>query len=77
MLLEIKKLPGITMVGKLPLGLERGGFYLNLEKMLFITFDAHAINFYTDAQVFHVYFEQEAMKEFERLKKLIMEHCVK
>ncbi|MGK5095287.1 hypothetical protein WDW89_25155 [Deltaproteobacteria bacterium TL4] len=72
MFLEVKNIPGLSVVGKAPIGMEHGGFYLNLSHMLFVKIEKNTINFYTNELVFHLYFEKEAMAEYERLKKIIL-----
>ena len=72
MFLEVKPVPGLSVVGKIPIGMEHGDFYINLSHVLFIRFEKHTINFYTDEVVFHLYFEDEAMAEYERIQKIIL-----
>ncbi|MBF0237291.1 MAG: hypothetical protein HQM12_06265 [SAR324 cluster bacterium] len=78
MFVEIRKIPGLSVVGKLPVGMERGGFFLNMEHILFVSFETRMINLYTDEIVFHLYFEEDAMSEYQRLKTLFTKkYCAK
>ena len=72
MFLEIRPVPGLSVVGKVPGGMEHGGFYINLNHLVFIRFESHTINFYTPDVVFHLYFENEGMDEYRRIQEIIL-----